>query len=93
MVDPLEDDWSFSFNGKTVESTRADVQVGICSAQDKDEDGTVNDVIESFDADQSCGNDKGGGSSSGLLCVCDEESGVGSWDDETNDENTANIED
>jgi hypothetical protein len=92
-VDPLEDGWSFTFNGKTVESTRADVQVGVGSAQDEDEDSTVDNVVEDFDTDQSGGNDEGGGSGSSPLGVCDEEGGVGSRDDETNDENTADIED
>ena len=92
-ADPPEDGWSFSFDGKTVESTRADVQVGIGSAQDEDEDSTVDDVIEGFDADQGRGNDEGGGSSSGLLGVCDEEGGVGSRDDETDNENATDIED
>ena len=92
-VDLLENDWSFSFNGKTVESTRADVQVGVGSAQDEDEDGTIDNVVEDFDTDQSGSNDEGGGSSPGLLGICDKEGGVGSRDDETNDENTTNIED
>ena len=50
-------------------------------------------MVEDFDTDQSCGNNEGGSSSSGLLGVCDKESGVGSRNDETNDENTADIED
>lgn len=35
-ADPLEDGRSFPFNGKTVESTKADVQVRVGSAQDED---------------------------------------------------------
>ena len=50
-------------------------------------------MVEDFDTDQSGGNDEGGGGSSGLLAVGNEESGVGSRDYETNDENTADIED
>jgi len=50
-------------------------------------------VIEDFDANQSGGNNEGRGGSSGLLGVCDEERGVGSRDDETNDEDTADVED
>ena len=50
-------------------------------------------MVEDFDANQSGGNNEGGGSSSGLLGVRNEEGGVGSRDDETNDENTTNVED
>ena len=92
-VDLLENDWSFSFNGKTVESTRADVQVGVGSAQHEDKDGTVDNVAEDFDTNQSGGNNERGGGSSGLLAVGNEEGGIGSWDDETDDENTTDVED
>ena len=50
-------------------------------------------MVEDFDTDQSGGNNEGGCGSSGLLAVGNEEVLVGSWDDETNDENTADIED
>lgn len=50
-------------------------------------------MVEDFDADQSGGNNEGGGGSPGLAFVCDKEAGIGSRDDETDDENTADIED
>lgn len=50
-------------------------------------------MVEDFDTDQSGGNDEGGGSSSNLLAVGNEEVWVGSWDDETDDKNTADVED
>jgi len=50
-------------------------------------------VVEGFDTDEGGGNNEGGSGSSGPLGVCDEEGGVGSGDDETDDENTADIED
>lgn len=50
-------------------------------------------MIGGFDVDQGCSNDEGGSSGSGLLGVCDEESGVSSQDDETDDENATDIED
>lgn len=49
-------------------------------------------MVENFDTDQSGGNDERGGGSSGLTGVCDKEGGIGSRDDETNDENAADIE-
>ena len=50
-------------------------------------------MVEDFDTDQGGGNNEGGCGGSGLLAVGNEEVLVGSWNDETNDENTANIED
>ena len=49
-------------------------------------------MVEDLDTNQSGGNDEGGGSSSNLLTVGNEEVLVGSWDDEANDENTADVE-
>ena len=50
-------------------------------------------MVENFDANQSGGDNEGGGSSSGLFGVGNEEGGVCSRDDETDDENTADIKD
>ena len=50
-------------------------------------------MVEDLDTDQSGGNNEGGSSGSGLLAVRDEEGGVGPRDDETDDENTADVED
>ena len=50
-------------------------------------------MVEDFDANQSGGDDEGRGGSSSLLAVGDEEGGIGSRDNETNDENTTDIED
>ena len=50
-------------------------------------------MVKNLDTDQSGGDNEGGCSSPGLLGVCYEKRRVGSWDDETDDENTADIED
>lgn len=50
-------------------------------------------MVEDFDTNQSGGNNERGGGSSGLLAVGNEEGGIGSWDDETDDENTTDVED
>jgi len=50
-------------------------------------------VVKDFDANQSCCYNEGGGGSSGLCVVGDEEGGIGSRDDETDDENAADIKD
>ena len=89
----LKDGWSFSFNGKTVESTGADVEVGICGAQHEDEDGTVDNVVEDFNTDQGGGNNEGGGGGSNFLAIGDKKGGVCSRDNEANNENAADIED
>ena len=92
-VDPLEDRVSLSFNRKTIESTRTDVEVRVGSAQHEDKDGSVDDVVEDLDTDQSGGDDEGGGGSPDLLAVGDEKRGVCSWYDETDDEYAADVED
>ena len=50
-------------------------------------------MVEDFDANQSGSNNEGGGGSSDLLGVGNEEVFIGSRDDEANDENTADVED
>ena len=92
-VDPLKDTWSFSIDRKTVESTRANVEVGVGGTQHEDEDNTVDNVIEGFDTYKSGGDNEGRGGSSNLLGVGDEKRGICSRDDETNNENTTDIED
>ena len=92
-IDPLEYGRSLPFNGQAIESTGGNIQVRVGSAHHEDKDGAIDDVVEDFDTDQSGGNDEGGGSGSGLLAVGDKKSGIRSRDDETNDENTADIED
>ena len=74
--------------GKTVKCLRL-----YGSTQDENEDGTIDDVVEDFDTDQSGGNNEGGCGGSGLLAVGNEKVVVGPWYDETNDENTADVED
>lgn len=92
-INLLEDFWSFSFDGKTVKSAGANVQVGVCSAQYEDEDGTVDNMVKNLDTNQSGGDNEGGCSGPGLLGVGYEKGRIGSRDYETDNENTADIED
>ena len=50
-------------------------------------------MVQDFDADQSGGDDEGRGGGSNFLGVGNEKGGVRSGDDETDDENAADVED
>lgn len=52
-VHSAEDAGCLSLNRKCVEGARADIQVGIGSAQHEDENGRIDNVIQNLDSDQS----------------------------------------
>jgi hypothetical protein len=54
-VHSAEDAGCLSLNRKCVEGARADIQVGIGSAQHEDENGCIDNVIQDLDSDQSSG--------------------------------------
>ena len=51
-IDALEDGRSLAFGCERVECARSDVQVGAASAQHKDENAGVDDVVEDPDPDE-----------------------------------------
>jgi len=92
-VDTLEDGGGLALDGKSVKCPGTNVEVGIGSAHNEDEDSGVDNMVKCLDSDQSCGDDERTGGSSGLLLGRDEQVVGRARDDEADDKDTANVED